>query len=66
VAVSAFNKEFDAAGAEDKNLAAGISIVKDDLVFLKIAAVHHLSQGFTLFVIKKSKDGDFPYHRHGG
>ncbi len=62
LAFRALDKELDPAVAQDKNFTAGIAVVKDGFSLLEIAAAHHFSQGFALFVIQKSEDGNFSNH----
>src|SRR5262249_29609144 len=59
---SVFDVELNLAVAEDKDLAAGIAIVEDGFALLEVAAVHHLRQRFTLFIVQEPKNRDFTDH----
>src|SRR5882672_4852298 len=61
----ALNKQLNLAAAEDKNLPSGITVVKDGFAFFEVAAIHHLGQRFTFFVVKQPEDGDISDHGHG-
>ncbi len=60
----ALNEQFNASGTQNEDFAAGIAVMKNRFAFFEVAAVHHLGQRFTLFVVKQSKDGNISDHRY--
>ena len=48
----AFDEKLNTSGAQDKDLAAGIAVMKNCFTFFEVAAVHHLGQRFALFIVK--------------